>query len=57
MNETRDWKLCNSIREFGPTSFTIEIFETIRGKKPAHTREVEIIKELQPQLNTASIKC
>lgn len=56
MNENRDWKLCHSIREHGPQSFNIQIFETIRGKRPAHTREVYLIKDLQPQLNTSSIK-
>jgi hypothetical protein len=53
-NEEKDWKLCNSIREYGPSSFKIEIFETIRGKKPAHAREVQLIKELKPHLNTSS---
>jgi len=53
-NEEKDWKLCNSIREYGAQSFKIEIFETIRGKKPAHSREVQLIKELKPQLNTSS---
>ena len=53
-NEEKDWKLCNSIREHGPTAFKIEIFETIRGKKPAHAREVQLIKELKPHLNTSS---
>lgn len=53
-NEDKDWKLCNSIREFGASAFQIEIFETIRGKRPAHAREVQLIKELKPQLNTSS---
>ena len=50
-----DWSLCNSIRSYGSESFDIEIVEVVRGKKIAHARETELIKELQPSLNTTSI--
>ncbi len=50
-----DWSLCNSIRSYGAESFDISIVEVVRGKRPAHIRETELIKELQPSLNTTSI--
>ena len=55
--QTQDlqWTLCESIRTYGPQSFKISILETVRGKRPAHSRETELIKELQPPLNTTSI--
>lgn len=53
--QTHDWSLCRSIREYGETSFKIEIFEVVRGKSLAHSREVELIHELKPTLNTASL--
>lgn len=53
-NENLEWAICKSIRDYGEKSFRLEIFEIVRGKKPAHSREVEIIKELKPQLNTSS---
>jgi uncharacterized protein YjaG (DUF416 family) len=55
-NENHDWTLCNNIRQHGAQSFTWEIKEFIRGKAAAHKREVELIKELRPALNTASNK-
>jgi group I intron endonuclease len=57
IHETRNWNLCNAIREYGPQYFKIEIFETIRGKRSAHSREIQLIRELKPQLNTSSVKC
>jgi predicted GIY-YIG superfamily endonuclease len=51
-----DWTLCNSIRQHGPESFDISILEVIRGKSEAHSREVQLIRELKPQLNLASNK-
>jgi hypothetical protein len=50
-----DWALCNSIREYGSESFKVSILEVIRGKQSAHTRETELIKNMQPTLNTVSI--
>jgi hypothetical protein len=49
------WSLCESIRAYGPQSFTIQYLESVRGKQNAHTRETQLIKELQPSLNTTSI--
>ena len=53
-NDNLEWAICRSIREYGEMAFKIEIHEVIRGKRPAHSRETEIIHELKPQLNTAS---
>ena len=55
LTESRDWSLCKSIREFGPSSIEISINEIVRGKSNAHSREIELIKLYKPQLNTASI--
>ena len=52
MKETKDWGLCESLRNYGPESFIFSKLEVIRGKKPAHTRETELIKIHNPALNT-----
>lgn len=51
-----DWKICESIRQYGPQAFTINVYEVIRGKSAVHARETEIIKQLKPVLNTTSNK-
>jgi hypothetical protein len=55
-NQELNWSLCNSIRQFGPEAFKIEVFEIVRGKSTAHSREVELIHELRPHLNVSSNK-
>jgi hypothetical protein len=55
-NEAFDWKLYRSIRKYGADQFSIHIIELIRGKSSAHSREVEIIKQLNPQLNSTHNK-
>lgn len=50
--ETKDWGLCNSLREHGPESFTFGLLEIIRGKRPAHVRELELVRKYNPSLNT-----
>ena len=52
VTENKVWALCNSIREYGAEAHTIEFIEKIRGRKPAHARERELIYELNPALNT-----
>lgn len=52
LTENKDWNLCRSIREFGPESHTYGIVEFVRGRKPAHARERELIRELGPVLNS-----
>lgn len=53
-NQDLNWSLCNSIRSYGPDAFRIEIIKVVRGKAEAHKEEVQLIKELHPQLNVAS---
>jgi hypothetical protein len=52
MTEDKGWGLCESLRFFGPEAFTYGVLEILRGKKEAHARETELIKELNPALNT-----
>lgn len=52
LNETRSWKLCQSIRTHGAESFKREVIKTVRGKAVAHRVERELIAELKPTLNT-----
>jgi hypothetical protein len=51
-NENKGWALCNSIRQYGPEIFVYGLLEIVRGKKAAHQRETEIIREHNPALNT-----
>jgi hypothetical protein len=52
LTENRNWALCHSIREHGPENHTYSLMEIVRGRKPAHGRERELIAELAPALNT-----
>jgi hypothetical protein len=52
LTENKDWTLCRSIREHGPENHTYGLIEIVRGRKPAHSRERELIAELAPALNT-----
>ncbi len=52
VTENKDWALCNSIREHGPESFTYGLVQTVRGRKPAHALERELIAQYNPALNT-----
>ena len=54
--EDKDWGLCRAIRRFGPEQFSIRALEIVRGKKPAHARETELINTLKPKLNTFGAK-
>jgi predicted GIY-YIG superfamily endonuclease len=51
LTEDKSWNLCNSIREYGAEAFDIMPIEVVRGRKPAHQRERELIAELCPGLN------
>ena len=51
VTENKEWNLCRSIREHGAEAFEIEVLEIIRGRKPAHARERELIAEFCPALN------
>jgi hypothetical protein len=50
--ENKGWALSESIRTFGSEVFTFGLLETIRGRKPAHQRERELIAQFSPALNT-----
>ena len=50
MVETKDWSICDAIRSADVVQY--EVLEVIRGRKPAHQRERELIAEYQPSLNT-----
>lgn len=52
LTENKDWALCKSIRDYGVDAFTYGVFEFVRGRKPAHARERELIREYAPALNT-----
>jgi len=36
--------------------FVFGVVEVVRGKRPAHSRETELINTLQPALNTFGVK-
>jgi hypothetical protein len=51
--ETKDWLLCAALRKLeSKDDIVIVVHEIIRGKAAAHTREVELRRELKPNLNT-----
>lgn len=52
LTENKSWALCQSIREHGADAFTYGVVEFVRGRKPAHARERELIREFRPALNT-----
>ena len=52
MTETKNWSLCLSLRKHGPEAFVFGPLSTVRGKAQAHQRELELIREYDPQLNT-----
>jgi len=52
VTENKSWALCASIREHGVSAFNYGIVELVRGRKPAHARERELIREFAPALNT-----
>jgi len=56
MTENKDWGLSRALRERGADRFVFGTLEVIRGKRPAHARETELINTLQPALNTFGVK-
>jgi hypothetical protein len=50
--ESKDWAFCEAIRFWGKECFEPQVMEVIRGRKPAHARERELIKIHNPELNT-----
>jgi hypothetical protein len=56
MTENKDWGLSRALREQGAERFVFGVVEIVRGKRPAHARETELINTLQPALNTFGVK-
>ena len=52
MRETKEWNFCTALRELADCEWTYEVLEVVRGRKPAHQRERELIADLEPSLNT-----
>lgn len=51
--ESKTWALCQYLRTLADkTEIDIRMHEMIRGKTAAHARERELIRELNPALNT-----
>ena len=50
--EDKDWSLYTFLRSNEDVQVTYEVLEVVRGRKPAYQRERELIKELEPTLNT-----
>ena len=51
--ETKDWALCRALRALASKEeIEIRVVELLRGKAIAHKREVEIRRQLRPELNT-----
>mgnify|MGYP003331122819 CR=1 FL=1 len=56
MTENKNWGLSRALRERGAERFVFGVIEVVRGKRPAHARETELINTLQPSLNTFGVK-
>ena len=54
--ENKNWGLSRALRERGAERFVFGVVEVVRGKRPAHARETELINTLQPKLNTFGVK-
>ncbi len=52
MNEDKDWSFCTALRDNPDAVWRYEVLEVVRGRKPAHQRERQLIAEFQPNLNT-----
>ena len=56
LTENKDWGLSRALRERGAERFVYGVIEVVRGKRPAHSRETELINTMQPALNTFGVK-
>lgn len=52
LTENKSWGLCEDLRSFGSSAFTYGLVEKVRGKAQAHVRELDLIREFNPVLNT-----
>jgi hypothetical protein len=56
MTENKNWGLSRALREQGAERFVFGTIEVVRGKRPAHAHETELINTLKPALNTFGLK-
>lgn len=56
LTENKNWGLSRALRERGAERFVFGVVEVVRGKRPAHNRETELINTLQPAFNTFGVK-
>ena len=52
VTENKDWALCKSIRKHGAEAFVVLLVDIVRGRKPAHAVERELINSNLSALNT-----
>ena len=52
MCEDKNWSFCAAIRDNADAVWRYEVLEVVRGRKPAHQRERQLIAEYEPNLNT-----
>ncbi len=52
VTENKSWALCRSIRNHGADAFVVLLVDVVRGRKPAHAYEREIINGSAPALNS-----
>jgi hypothetical protein len=52
VTENKDWALCKSIRKHGAEAFVVLLIDIVRGRKPAHAVERELINSNLSALNT-----
>lgn len=52
VTENKTWALCQSIREHGAEAFVMLLVDIVRGRKPAHAIERELINGEAPALNS-----
>ncbi len=50
--ENKDWNFCNALRVLDDCTWTYQVLEVVRGRKNAHQRERELIRDYEPSLNT-----
>lgn len=52
LTENKEWSLCQSIRAHGADAFVMLLVDIVRGRKPAHSVERELINGNKPALNS-----
>jgi hypothetical protein len=50
--ENKNWSFCAALRDNADCEWRYEVLEIVRGRKPAHQRERQLIAEYEPTLNT-----